>query len=88
MATIPLFMPQPSDPPPESPFTDGAKIINQRVDSHGDVLVRWALPNLRTATVRMPYSQWVEGWAHLYAHPLTRLSQGKDVHWNHNRPRH
>lgn len=70
---IPPWMPQPTDPPTDAPYHDGAKITAQRVDSHGDVIVTWALPGFQTAHVRMPYAAWVEGWAYLLAPHLSRL---------------
>lgn len=66
-------MPQPEAPPTNSPYVDGAKIIEQRPDGQGNVLVTFALPDFRTGTVRVPYSTWVEGWSHLLGPVLARI---------------
>lgn len=77
--TIPPWMPQPEAPPAASPYDHGAKIIDQRFDADGTVRVTWALPGFNTATVRMPYSSWVEGWAHTIAPTLVDLARGLGV---------
>lgn len=66
-------MPQPQAPPTRAPYVDGAKIIDQRLDAAGNVLVTFALPGLTTAVVRMPYSSWVSGDAHLMGPLLVRM---------------
>lgn len=39
----------------------GAHVIDQRVDDDGSVLVTFALPALRTATVRVPWAIYLQG---------------------------
>lgn len=86
MPSIPEWMPQPKAPPPDSPYEGGAKIIDQRLDSDGTVLVTWALPGFATAIVRMPYSEWVQGWAHLHAPTLVKLAQAGDIDYEPGEP--
>ena len=73
MSTIPPWMPQPKPPPPNDPFEGGGKIIDQVPDGQGNVLVTYALPDLSTAIVRMPYSAWVAGDAHSLIPSLVEL---------------
>lgn len=86
MASIPPWMPQPQAPPPDTPYRGGAKIVDQRLDSDGTVLVTWALPGFSRAIVRMPYSEWVDGWAYLHAPVLVKLAQAGDVDYEPGEP--
>lgn len=74
-------MPQPSNPPASDPYTNGYKIIDQRQDASGNVLVTFALPGMKTATIRMPYAAWVEGHAHSIGSSLVRLAAGGAVNY-------
>lgn len=81
MPSIPPWMPQPKTPPSDAPYEGGAKITDQRLDTDGTVLVTWALPGFHTATVRVPYSEWVDGWVYLHAPTLVRLASAGDVNY-------
>lgn len=59
--SVPDFLPEPDAP---SPGRDGPTypwVISQRPDDDGTVLVTFALPGLRRATVRVPQSVWLDG---------------------------
>lgn len=68
-------MPQPSDPPADTPYTDGVKVIGQRIDSDGTVLVTFALAPGSPVIIRMPYEAWVSGDAHSLIPALGTLVQ-------------
>jgi hypothetical protein len=54
-------MPAPKLPAAREAFGSGAKVIDQRPGSNATVLVTFALPGLRRATVTISEREWSEG---------------------------
>jgi hypothetical protein len=65
MSTLPPWMPQPENPQPVRGGPWFPHVITQVPDGEGNVLVTFAMPDLTTATIRVPQTSWLEG-LHLF----------------------
>lgn len=62
--SVPPWMMPPPEPHPESGGDWFPHIIHHEIVGDGTVLVTWALPGLRNATVRVPLAAWLQGDHH------------------------
>lgn len=69
-------MPRPQAPPATSAYVDGVKVVDQRPDGHGGVLVTFARAGGGPMIVRMPYAAWVNGDAHQLGVHLAGVAAG------------
>ena len=56
-----MSLPKLTPPAPSEPYIDGIKVVDLAYGPNDDVLVTYALGNLRVVTVSVPWASWVAG---------------------------